>query len=335
MGGKEPSIGIEAQEIQARLISRSPALPAGERRVMTSSTPIGLIQFRAAYNLPVHAGIEHGIFEAHGLSVDFEYTPGSSYLMEAVRAGRTTIGHAAMDDVVADVENHADSQVFAFIGLHSGLLSLVGAPNFPDLKSLRGKHLAVDDRHSGFVFVLEKALRDAGFRHEDYTLVEVGGWEKRYSALIDGTVCATLLTAPFLDYALERGCHLLLRGDEMMAVYQATVGVARRSWARANAEQLLAYIRAYVAATRWCFDPRHREHCLDLLVKHNGLTPTVARETLTALLDRRNGLYPEAKLNVPGIAAALDLRAEMGFLERPLPPVDKYIDTSYYQRAMN
>lgn len=301
---------------------------------MPPSILIELIQFRAAYNLPVHAGIEQGIFAAHGVSLDFEYTPGSVYLMDGVRSGRFAIGHAAMDDVVADVEGHPGSDVFAFMGLHSGLLSLVGGPDFPDIESLRGTRIAVDARHSGFVFILEKALRDHGFRADEYELVEVGGWEKRYASLSDRTSCATLLTAPFVGYALEQGCHVIARGEEMIPVYQATVGLARRSWAGENTEHLVRYIRAYVEATRWCFDPRNRRPCLDILAAHNGLTGTPAEETLAALLDSRNGLYPAAALNLPGVTAALELRADLGFIERPLPPVDKYIDTSYYDRAM-
>jgi ABC-type nitrate/sulfonate/bicarbonate transport system substrate-binding protein len=40
-------------------------------------TKLKLIQFRAGYNLPVHAGREKGIFERHGLEVKITYTPGS------------------------------------------------------------------------------------------------------------------------------------------------------------------------------------------------------------------------------------------------------------------
>lgn len=293
-----------------------------------------LIQFRAAYNLPVHAAIQQGIFAEHRLAVEFEYTPGSAYLMETVRTGKFTIGHAAVDDVVADIEDHEDSDVFAFMGLHSGLLSLVGAPSCPTLESLRGRRLAVDARHSGFVFILEKALKDHGLRDDDYDLVEVGGWEQRYQALITGTSSATLLTTPFVSYALARGCHLIARGDEMMPVYQATGGVARRSWAKEQPEQLRSYIRAYTEATRWCFDPRNRGRCLELLAEHNQLSGQPADETLAALLDAGNGLYRAAELNIPGIVAALELRAEMGFLKRPVPPPEKYIDTSYYEQAI-
>ena len=295
---------------------------------------IRLIQFRAAYNLPVHAAMENGVFAGAGLAVEIEYTPGSAYLVEAVRAGRSTIGHAAADDVVCDVENQPGSDVFAFMGLHSGLLSLVGAPGCATMESLRGRPLAVDARDSGFVFVLEKALRDHGLGADDCELVEVGGWESRYQTLIDGKHFATLLTPPFVGAALERGCHVIARGEEMAPVYQATVGLAKRSWAQGNREQLVHYIRCYVAATQWCFAPENRPRCLDILERHNGLTGAAAEETLDALLDPTHGLYPKAALNVPGIAAALDLRAGMGYIAAPPPPPEKYIDVSYYEAAV-
>ena len=298
------------------------------------STPIRLIQFRAAYNLPVHAAVENRVFDAAGLAVEIEYTPGSAFLMEAVRTGRCTIGHAAADDVVCDVENQAGSDAFAFMGLHSGLLSLVGAPGCPTMESLRGKPLAVDARDSGFVFILEKALRDHGFGADDYELVEVGGWESRYQTLIEGKLHATLLTTPFVGAALERGCHVIARGEEMAPVYQATVGLAKRAWAEENREQLVHYIRCYVGATQWCFAPENRPHCLDILARHNGLTGAAAEETLDALLDPAHGLYPKAALNVPGIAAALDLRAGMGYITAPPPAPEKYIDVSYYEAAV-
>ncbi len=46
---------------------------------MASLTKLRLIQFRAGYNLPVHAGRENKIFERHGLDIDITYTPGSHY----------------------------------------------------------------------------------------------------------------------------------------------------------------------------------------------------------------------------------------------------------------
>ena len=137
---------------------------------MANLTRLRLIQFKAGYNLPVHVGKEKGIFARHGLEIDFAYTPGSLYLAEALRKGEYEIGHTGADDVVADVEDYGGGPdaLFLFMGLHSGLLSLVTAPGLDTAESLRGKTLAVDACASGVVFILEKLLRSKGFTAADY-----------------------------------------------------------------------------------------------------------------------------------------------------------------------
>jgi ABC-type nitrate/sulfonate/bicarbonate transport system substrate-binding protein len=306
---------------------------------MSQLDHLRLLQFRAGYNLPVHAAIEHGIFANYDLEVEVAYTPGSDYLIEALQTGKCEIAHPAADDVVAAVESEPHKQdseidLFLFMGLHSGLLSLIAAPEYPDVESLRGKLLGVDSRRTGFVFLLEKFLRSSGLGPEDYSLVEIGGWEFRYRALMDKQIAATLLTSPFVADAVASGCRLLARGHEILPVYQATCGAGRKAWARDHSEILVRYIRAYIAATRWCFNPSNRRACLDLLKKHSGLDEKRAENTLATLLEADRGLYPNAKLNISGLAAVLALRAEMGHLQPPLPPAEKYIDLSYYQRAV-
>jgi NitT/TauT family transport system substrate-binding protein len=301
---------------------------------MASLDHLRLIQFRAAYNLPVHAARDHGIFAKHGLEVEVAYTPGSDFLIEALQTGQFQIGHPAADDVVAAVESNGTSDLFLFMGLHSGLMSLIAAPEFPEVQLLRGRLLGVDSRVTGFVFLLEKFLRSNGFSPNDYELVEVGGWEHRYRALLEKKIAATLLTAPFTDDALAAGCNLLARGRELSAVYQATCGAARRAWARDHGALLARYIRAYVEATRWCLEPGNRRACSKLLEKHHALDQARGEKMLTAILDPESGLYPYAELNLPGIAAVLTLRAEIGYIKFPLPSLEKYIDLSYYQNAL-
>jgi ABC-type nitrate/sulfonate/bicarbonate transport system substrate-binding protein len=306
---------------------------------MSSFAVLRLIQFRAGYNLPVHVAVERGHFARYGLQVDVTYTPGSLPLLEGLKAGQFEIGYAAADDLVAEVEGPRgrgvpEPDLFLFMGLYSGLISLVGAPQTRDIHALRGQSLAVDATTSGFVFVLHKTLQARGLALEDYHLVALGGWESRFHALVAGQCAATLLTPPYVGEALAAGCHLLARAEEMIPVYQATCGIARRSWARENADLLVRYIRAYVEATRWCFDPQHRQACLGLLMRHHGITPAPAAQTLAALLETTNGLSPTAELNLPGITVVLELRAERGALSRPVPPPEHYVDLSYYRRAV-
>jgi len=306
---------------------------------MSPLNRLRLIQFGAGYNLPVHVAASHGGFARHGLEVDVTYTPNSTFLADGLEAGDFEIGHTSADDVIAEVEGRTlgltgGSDIFLFMGLHSGLLDLVGAPGSADIESFRGKFLAVDSKVTGFVFILEKMLRMNGIGPDEYDLVEVGGWESRYRSLLDGTHAGTLLTEPFVGEAVEAGCHVVARGSKIMSVYQATCGAARRAWAKDNADTLVRYIRAYVEATAWCFDPANRSTCLELLAEKSGIEGRAAERTLAVLLDPEEGLYPRAELNVAGIGAALDLRAEMGHLATPVPPAEKYIDLTYHSKAV-
>jgi ABC-type nitrate/sulfonate/bicarbonate transport system substrate-binding protein len=301
---------------------------------MANLSHLRLIQFRAAYNLPVHAAVENGIFAGHGLEVEVAYTPGSDFLIAALQEGKFEIGHPAADDVVAAVEVKKECDLFLFMGLHSGLLSLVAAPGYGDVQSLRRQTFGVDSRHTGFVFLLEKFLRSQGFSPRDYSLVEIGGWEFRYRALLEKKIAATLLTSPYIEDAVESGCHLLARDREIEPVYQATCGAASRKWVRDHEELLVQYLKAYLEATRWCFDPANRDACLHLLKQHMGLDNKRGAIALASILDPQHGLYADAALNLPGIAAVLELRAEMEHLTAPLPAVDRYIDLSYYKKAV-
>ncbi len=298
------------------------------------TSPLKLIQFRAAYNLPVHGGMETEIFARHGLALETAYTPGSLYISQALKEGQYDIGHTGADDIIAAVEND-DSDLFIFMGLHSGLFTLVGAPDCPSVDSLFGRSVGVDARTSGFVFVLEKMLHARGFARIDYQLIEVGGWESRYRALMEGKIAATLLTEPFVLNALAAGCHLLARDFEMIASYQGTCGAASRRWAEQHPDRLVRYIRAYAEATQWCFERANRRACLDMLARHNEIDGTAAEHTLDALLNPQHGLYANAALNTSGVKSALELRAELGYLAHPIPSVEKYVDLSYHRTALS
>jgi ABC-type nitrate/sulfonate/bicarbonate transport system substrate-binding protein len=221
------------------------------------------------------------------------------------------------------------------MGLHSGLFSLIGSPDLISIDSLSGKSIGVDAKTSGFALVLERMLHARGFSRNDYQLIEVGGWEHRYLALLQGAITATLLTEPFVGNALRAGCNLLARDFEMIPTYQGTCGAASRLWAQQHPDRLVRYIRAYVEATQWCFERQNRQFCLDILARYNDIHGLAAEPTLDALLHPEHGLYPRAALNVSGITSALELRADLGYLARPFPPAGKYIDLSYYQNAFS
>src|SRR4030095_6556360 len=106
--------------------------------------------------------------------------------------GQYDIAHTGADDIIAAVENGDGSDLFIFMGLHSGLFTLVGVPDCASVDTLLGRSIGVDARTSGFALVLQRMLHARGFTSGDYQLSEIGGWESRYHALMEGRIAATL-----------------------------------------------------------------------------------------------------------------------------------------------
>jgi NitT/TauT family transport system substrate-binding protein len=282
-----------------------------------------VIFFRAAYNLPVTAGVARGIFARHGLELDISYTRGSQMTSAALASGECDIGALAADDVVYEVEAHG-ADLFAFLGLHGGILQLVGRPGFRDAHDLAGARLGVDDPASGFALVAHKILATMGLRPSDYQTVAMGGQEFRARALAEGKIDFTLSTPPFSLELLASGYHLLARAHDYLPRYQASCAVATRRWAAKNADAITSYARAYRESLAWTFDPANRQAAIAQLAAEFKLKPALAEATFDALADREDGLFRDAHIDEPGIRAVLALRVEAGLLPDPPPDPAKY-----------
>lgn len=292
-----------------------------------------MILFRAAYNLPVTAGLARGVFAGHGLDVDLAYTRGSQMVTEGLRSGSYDIGVLSADDVIYEVETHG-ADLFMFMGLHAGILTLIARPGIRTPRDLVGSRLGVDDPASGFALVAHKILNALGLGMDEYETVAVGGHEPRARALLDGKIDTALLTPPFTLEALARGCRALARPRDYLPAYQASCGVATRRWAAAHEEPLVAYIRAYRESLTWTVDPANRQTAIAHLAEQFGLPDEQASQTYGALIDASDGLFPDAHLDMPGIQAVLNLRADAGLLLSGFRPLERYCDVRYFEHSL-
>jgi ABC-type nitrate/sulfonate/bicarbonate transport system substrate-binding protein len=284
-----------------------------------------IILFRAAYNLPVTAGLARGIFKKQGLELDVVYTRGSQMTSAALLSGDCDLGALAADDVVYEVEAHG-SDLCIFLGLHGGILQLIARPGVRSARELAGGRLGVDDPASGFALVAHKILAAQGLAQTEYETLSMGGQEFRAKALAEGKIDVSISTPPFSLELMSRGFTLLARARDHLPRYQASCLVATRRWADKNADALAAYARAYRESLRWTLDPANRAAAIARLATEFNLKPELAGETYAALADPADGLYPDAHIDVPGIETVLRLRVEAGLLPEPPPATSKYYD---------
>jgi ABC-type nitrate/sulfonate/bicarbonate transport system substrate-binding protein len=299
-----------------------------------------VIAFDGGWNLPIWAAQRQGFFEANGLAVQLTYTPNSAALITGLFDGKYQIAMASIDNVVAYDEGQGEAKVpenpdlFAFLGGDSGLLSVVGGRDVKSIADLKGKTLSVDAMTNGLAFVLRELVVRGGVGESDVTYVRAGGTANRYRELVGGKHEATLLRTPFEILAKERGLNVLATADALGA-YQGTVGVARKAWARDNEAVIVGYVRAYRSALDWLYDRANRDVVEALLVAHiRDMTPSLAKRAYDVLLAEQGGLARDAALDMAGIKTVLDLRTKYGTPQKTLTDPARYIDTSYYRKAL-
>jgi ABC-type nitrate/sulfonate/bicarbonate transport system substrate-binding protein len=294
---------------------------------MLHTIQLGLIS-EGTNTWPLYVAQDEGFFEREHLAVDTTVTGSSTDQQQALIAGRFDIGFQQADHVVRAVEQGGDLFVFMAHG-HAPDLTLVGAPGLAGLENLAGRTLAVDGARTGYALLLRELLQRSGVDPAHVTFEEVGGSEQRFQAMKSGAAAATLLNPPFDAKLLEGGYVSLARMADAFPAYPGSVMAARRAWAAAHEDTLLAFIRAYYAAYRWLQDPANHAAALAALPARLAMTNGAASLALSEYARRpQPGIEPEGMRQVIDIVWAAE-----GYKGAKGAPT-KYMDLSYVSRAL-
>jgi ABC-type nitrate/sulfonate/bicarbonate transport system substrate-binding protein len=292
--------------------------------------------FPGGFNWPLFVAIEKGSFAREGIAVELQATSGSVAQMSGLAAGNFEIAMTAFDNVVAYVEGQGEALIgarqdfFAFLGSDDSFLSLVAQPDIGRPEELRGRTVSVDAATTGYAFALFDMFASAGLKEGDYTIVKVGGMAQRFDDLIRGGNAATLLSAPYDLLAERAGLRVL---ERLQGPYQGNVGAARRGWASGNADLVVAYIRGYLEAVRWLYEPVNRPEACAILACNVAMTPGLAAASYEVLLAPGGGFFHDGRVREEGVRRVLRLRSRYAAERRVLSDPGKYVDLRYWELA--
>ena len=328
------------QEFSTRrtVLMAGAALAAGvaTRVAAHDNTRLKVMSFPGLSNFPHYAADYKGLFTKHGLTVELLYTPNSTVQREGLARGDHHIIQTAADNSVAMVEM-AKSDAIIVTGGDNGFNRIIVQPEINSLADLRGKTVAVDAPNTAFALLLYKALKVAGLNKGDYSINAVGGTTERLSAMKTDKVhaAAAVMNVPFNFQAMAAGLKELGSATADVGAYQAGAVVVMRDWAKANSDALVRYIAAIVEGRRWLLDQAKKAEAVQLLVDKTNLSPALAARSYEVVTDPVEGFSKDAKFDMEGFKNVLKLRAEIeGQWGGNPPEPDKYIDLSYYNKAL-
>ncbi len=280
-----------------------------------------------------------GFFDEQHIDFSYERVDSSEELMTKLIGGEYDIIQTNADNVIAWTEGQGiDGQMHDFVIVMGGYrgrqpLEFIVAPDITSVADLRGRQLAVDAVSTGYSTILIYILQQEGLvLDEDYTLQPVGGGPKRIESLLRGDTVGGFVV--FSDELRQRGFHQLFSSADYIKDYARGVTTTRRDWAENNADLLVRYIRAMAGAINWLLEAANKEEAIALIATANGVSADAAETMYARAVNLEFGFLPDARIEPAGIEQILKIRESTGQMQAPLPSADKYIESSYYQKAL-
>ncbi len=305
-----------------------------------SAGDVRVMSFGGATNLPIWVAQEKGFFEKEGVRLTFKMTTGSIEQISEFYKGNFDIISTAFDNIVAYTEGQSDiplpgpADMFAFVGIHGGMNTLMTRPEIKSYADIKGQTVAVDALKSGYGIVLYQILQTKGGLAfgKDYKAISVGNTDKRLDAMREKKAVAAIIGAPTDMDAQREGFTALADAAVELGAYQGSALVARRGWAKDHDADMLAFVRATAAAQDYIF--ANKADAVAVLMKNTRGLKQDDAEKLYARLIGPGGLSPHAAIDVKGVETVLKIRETYGEPLKKMGLVSKYVDTTYYERAM-
>lgn len=294
-----------------------------------AETKLAVIVFPGVQNLPMFAAQAKGFFAKRDLAVDLKFTPNSDELRNGLAEGRYHIAHSAIDNAFA-LKDKANVDIAVVLGGDDSFNRLVVQPEIGSLADIKGKTVAVDAVNTAYAFQLYEMLRQKGLNKGDYEVKPVGGTGQRLEAMTkDKTYAAGILNPPFSIRGEKAGLKVLDTAANALGAYQGTAAFVLRTWGASNQDTLVKYLQGCIEGLRWMIEPKNKAEAVALLTERLKLPEDIAAQAYDATL---MGFHKDAALDMEGVRNVLKLRAQFEG-GTPADPA-KYIDTSYYQKAL-
>src|SRR5262249_11363880 len=225
---------------------------------------------RSIFALPLLVAEREGYFVREGL--DFSMLPvpgGGEKLIAALHDGTADISHVATPFLIQAALAGSDAVAIA-AEFNNPIYSLVAKPENKRYAGLKGKLIGMAAETGSITIAIRKLLALNGLERDDLRTRFVDGTPERLSCLTAGDCDAAPLGQPQDFVALRRGFRLLGLSTEAVPEYLYTVTAVRRSWADANKDAIVRYVRALSSAFRFIRDPAKHDQLIRTIVDTTG-----------------------------------------------------------------
>jgi ABC-type nitrate/sulfonate/bicarbonate transport system substrate-binding protein len=276
-----------------------------------------------------------GLFRREGLDfrVVIPLPGGADRMIAALHDDTVDLTHVATPFLVRAALAGSDAVAIA-AEFNNPIYSLVARPEIRGISDLKGKLVGLADPGGSITLSTRKLLALHGLREDEIRVKTIEGTPARLICLRRGECAAVPLGQPQDLLAASEGYRVLGLSSEAVPEFLYTVTAARRSWAAANRNAVVRYVRALAASFRIIRDPAERASVVNTIVETTGVPAAVAERTLALYFEPERKVLPRrAEIDLDGLAQVIAFMGEAGQLKAPLPAPERFVDLQYLQQA--
>jgi ABC-type nitrate/sulfonate/bicarbonate transport system substrate-binding protein len=274
---------------------------------------------------------QESFFQKEG--IDFKRVIGgnTTATTQALVAGSTDIAQMNLVNLLAANSAGADLIV---IGGDSTvpIYTLIVHSSIKSYADLKGKRLAVTGPTDPLNYILARMLAANGLAPSDYEMIGLGGAPQRLAAVQNRGVAGALINQPSDFIALASGFSSLGLSTDYVDNFQYTITGARRDWAQKNRALVVRFLRAYVKACEFFYDPKNKEAAVRALAERTKAEKDEAEKTYALYMKTQKTIPRDGGIDVQGARKVAESWKDFGLQKTP-PPVDSVIDLSYLAEA--
>ena len=324
---------MPAAKVLAALLASAAAcgVASAEDRVLRYGQ--ALSAQKSIYSLPVALAEREGLFRREGIDfrVVIPIPGGAERMIDALHDDTVDVTHVATPFLVRAVLAGSDAVAIA-AEFNDPIYSLVARPEIARIADLKGRIVGMADPKGSISYSMRKLLARHGLRESDLQVKTIDGTPARLNCLRRGGCDAVPLGQPQDLQAQAEGFRLLGISNEAVPEYLYTVTAARRSWAVANPDLVVRYVRALGGAFATIRNPDKRAVVVRTIVDMTGVPAAIA-EAVLDLYAGKKVLPQRGEIDVKGIAQVIAFMHETGQIKAPLPEAGRFVDLSYLARA--
>jgi ABC-type nitrate/sulfonate/bicarbonate transport system substrate-binding protein len=282
--------------------------------------------------LPFFIAQKKGFHAKEGIQVDLVSIGRADVQLQALVAGELHFANINADNIIAWNERTNGNLKVAAGSSNAAPYWLIGAKNIKKIDDLKGQKLGVASLRGGATSILLSYLKSKGLIHpRDYSMIIIaGGTPARLSALESGSVAGAVLVTPFSDMAIDKGFTKLGDTTEVISNYQFNNVNINPAWAEKNRPAVVKFLKAHIQALRWIFE--HQAETVEFLNKEFGLPAQYGRRGIEYYT--KNKVYPiNGDVTLTGLKVNIEVQAQDGVINGPLPAPEKYLDLTYLRQA--